>query len=118
MQPVLMQTLRSRWLAVSLHIAFWLLLYLCVTRLGGKAPDYHEATAALLPTQALAPVPRMERLFYPTQLALALPANRPDMFTTHYFVPPPTPAPPPPPTTKKVAVVYQGFYATATGPRS
>ncbi len=118
MQPVLMQTLRSRWLAVSLHLAFWLLLYLCVRKLGGKGPEFHDANSAFLPTQAVAPVASLERLFQPTQPALVLASNAPDLFTTAFFVPPPTPAPPPPPTTKKVPVVYQGFYVTATGPKS
>ncbi len=118
MQPLLMQTMRSRWLAVILHIAFWLLLLLCIRNLRGKGPEFRDATSAFLPTQALAPVSKLDRLFPAAPAATMFTSNGPDLFMTRYFVPPPTPAPPPPATTKKIAVVYQGFYAAANGPRS
>ena len=42
MNTALMQMLRSRGFAVGIHAGLWLLLYLALTRFGGRAPDFHE----------------------------------------------------------------------------
>lgn len=119
MQALIIQILRSRWFAVSVHAALWLLLYLVIKNAGGKAPDFHEAPAASLFPQNLAPVNKLEPLLSPGQWPKASPGtNDLNPFFTRHFVPPPTPAPPPPPTTRKVEVTYQGFFQTADSPKN
>ena len=39
----LMQAMRSRWFAIGMHVGLWCVLYLAVTHLGGKTPDYRIA---------------------------------------------------------------------------
>jgi hypothetical protein len=96
-----------------MHAALWFLLYLAVTSLGGKAPDFHEADAVAKPPQSPAPVAAIERLFSQGLRPQSLrDTNALDPFVTRYFVPP---APPPPPTTRKIEVTYQGFYQTGEG---
>jgi hypothetical protein len=110
------KALRSRWFAACVHAALWLLLYLAVINIGGRAPEIPDVGVGAAASQALAPVVGLERVFpeggWPRSL---MSTNAPDPFFTRYFVPP---APPPPPTTRKINVTYQGFYQTSGGPRT
>jgi hypothetical protein len=118
MPPIITRALRSRWCVVGLHAAFWFLLYLAVTNLGGKAPDFREADAVGNPPQSPAPVAALARLSSQGLRPQALSdTNALNPFVTRYFVPPAPPAPPPPPTTRKIEVTYQGFYQTGEGLR-
>jgi len=118
MPALLIQTLRSRWFALSAHALLWLLVYLVVTRAGGRAPEYRDEVSYSLPALSLAPVNKLGVLFssadWPKPLA---DTNLFNPFFCRYFVPPPAPAPPPPPTTRKVEISYQGFYQTADKPK-
>ena len=118
MPPILKNTLRSRWFITTLHAGLWLLLYLAVANLGGKAPDSWDADAVTAPPQSLVPVAGLQRLYSSgTQPRSLIGTNTVDPFLTRYFVPPAPPAPPPPPTTRKIEVTYQGFYQTGDGPK-
>ncbi len=112
MPPVITKALRNRWFVVGVHAGLWFLLYLTLTHLGGKAPDFHEADAVANPPQSPAPVAGLERLFLPgiwpkslVQTNLLNP-----FYTTHFVLPPP-----PPPTTRKIDVAYQGFSQISEG---
>jgi hypothetical protein len=112
MPPVVTRTLRNGWFVAGLHACLWLLLYLVVTHLGGKAPDFLEADAAANPPQSPAPVAGLESLFSPGVWPRSLiESNTLNPFLTRYFVPPT----PPPPTTRKIEVTYQGFYQAGDG---
>ncbi|HWI57637.1 MAG TPA: hypothetical protein VNZ22_10455 [Bacillota bacterium] len=113
MAATLTQTLRSRWLALAIHVGLWWLLYLALTHLGGKAPEFREARATAQATPCPVPVAKLHTLFAPAQWPKPLAeTNALNPFLTSYFVPPPAPAPPPP-TTRKIEMTYQGFYLTA-----
>jgi hypothetical protein len=115
MHPILKKTLRSRWFVVCLHASLWLLVYLALTHLGGKAPDFRDADAVATPPQNPVPVAGLERLFSPGIWPKSLiDTNRLNAFFTPYFIPP---APPPPPTTRKIEVTYRGFYQTGSDPK-
>jgi len=105
-----LQTIRSRSFATAMHVGLWCVLYLAVTHLGGKTPEFHIADTSTPPPRGPVPVANMQSLFSPAQWpnpqTLTNLAN--PFFTTH-FVPVPSPTPPPP-TTRKVEVTYQGFY--------
>ncbi len=110
MHPIVKRILRSRWFVICLHASLWLLVYLALTNLGGRAPGFPDAEAVTTPPQSLVPVAGLERLCSPKSWPKSLvETNRLDPFFTPYFVPP---APPPPPTTRKIEVTYQGFYQT------
>jgi hypothetical protein len=112
MPPLLKKTLRSRWFVASMHAGLWLLLYLAVTHLSGKAPNFREADAVANPPQSPAPVAGLEHLFMPDIWPKSLiDTNLLNPFATHYF----TPSAPPPPTTRKIEVTYQGFYQASDG---
>lgn len=121
MRPSTVTILRSKGLAVAVHVAFWALLALIISHMGGKAPEYHEVTSLSLPALTPVPVTRLEPLFAPSDWpGKVLDTNRPNPFYTTAFLPTPKPAPappPPPPTTRKVTLVYQGFYQTTGGPQ-
>jgi hypothetical protein len=114
MPPNLNQAIRSRWFAACVHVGLWVLLYLALMNLGGRAPEVRDAGTGPSTPQFLAPVAGLERLYaeagWPKPL---LGTNASDPFFTRYFVPP---APPPPPTTRKIYVTYQGFYQISDGP--
>jgi hypothetical protein len=115
MPPLFKKTLRSRWFVVGVHAGFWLLLYLAVRNLGGKAPDFRDPNAVASPAQSPAPVAGLEGLFSPGIWPKSLiQSNMIDPFSPRYFVPPA----PPPPTTRKIAVTYQGFYQDGDGPKT
>ena len=114
MPPIVKKTLRSRWFAGCLHAGMWLLLYLAVSHLGGKAPDLRDAEAVTPPAQSPAPVAGLERLFSPGVWPKSLiGTNRLDPFVTRHFIPPA----PLPTTTRKIEVTYQGFYQTGDAPK-
>jgi len=114
----LLQVLRSRGFALGVHLALWLLLYLSLTSLGGKAPPFGEATSPLRATQTAAAGTGLESLFAPfTQPRSVGGSNSLSPFFTRYFAPAPAPAAPPPPTTRKLEMVYQGYYETPDQPK-
>src|SRR5689334_9583652 len=109
MMPLLVQTLRSRWFAVSVHAGLWLLLFFAITKFGGNAPIYKDAVALSSPAQSPAPVAKLDRLsaagLWP---AIVTDTNAPSLFFTKHFIPPQAPAPPAP-TTRKIDITYLGF---------
>ena len=112
MPPIIKRALRNRWFVVGVHASLWFLLYLILTHLGGKAPDFREANAPANPPQSPAPVAGLERLFLPGIWPKSVvQTNLLNPFYTLYFVP----LPPPPPTTRKIEVTYQGFYQSSEG---
>lgn len=113
MNAFLAQTLRSRWLTTLVHAALWLLLYLAVIGIGGKAPPYSERDATFPPPHSPEPIAKLDRLFTMDYQQSGL-TNQDSPFFTQHFVPAPKPAPPPP-TTKKIELVYLGFYAAQGG---
>lgn len=118
MPPKIIKVLRSRAVAILIHLGLWVLLYLAVVHLNGRAPAYRDAGPISPPPHAVAPVAKLDAVF--ASVAYSGPvtnAATPSPFFTRFFIPPPTPAPPPPPTTRKVEVTYQGFYETGDGPR-
>lgn len=114
MKSFLIHILRSRWLAVGIHLSLWLLLYLALLSLRGQPPPLHEADASAAPPQNPVPVASLPDLFVPDAWP-KLPAgtNTLDPFFTRYFMPPPAP----PATTRKIEVTYQGFYQADGGPK-
>ena len=115
MPPTVHKAIRSRWFAGCVHAALWILLYLALVNLGGKAPQVPEVSAGAPALQPLAPVAGLERLFEESGWPkLLVSTNASDPFFTRYFVPP---APPPPPTTRMINVTYLGFYQTGAGPK-
>jgi len=114
MPPIVKRTLRSRGFAAGVHGGLWLVLYLAVANLGGKAPEVREAAAGATPRQSPAPVGGLRGLFAPGAWPKSLvDSNLLNPFFTRYFIPPA----PPPPTTRKIEVTYQGFYQTGEGPK-
>lgn len=111
------QLLRSRWLALCLHAGLWILLYLGVIALLGKAPDKTEAEGMASQPLEVIPVARLNGLFAPDAWpAINAGSNSFNPFYTTHFIPPVIPAGPPP-TTKKIELTYQGFFQTEGGPR-
>ena len=114
MPPIFKRALRNRWFTVSVHAGLWLLLYLAVMNLRGKAPEYRDAEGVAGPQRSLVPVTALERLFSPGVWPKSLvETNQLNPFVTRYFIP----QAPPPPTTRKIEVTYQGFYQTGDGPK-
>jgi len=106
--------LRSRWLAACVHAGLWLLLYLAVTNLGGRAFDFRETDSSSNPVQSPVPVARLELLFSPEVWPKGIEdTNALNAFFTRHFIPPQAP----PPTTRTIEVTYQGFYQTGDGPK-
>lgn len=105
-----MQTLRSRWFAIGVHVGLWVVFYLAVTHLGGKTPQFHIAESSSASSPEPVPVAKIDSLFASGQGAIPRAAtNTLNPFFTKYFVPIPSPKPPEP-TTRKIEVTYQGFY--------
>ena len=114
----LTQLLRSRGLALAVHLLLWVLLYLTVSQMGTSQPPWTDERSYSLPAQDLVPIPRMGPLFSPAGLLGRSPqgTNDTSLFFTLHFVPPVKPVAPPP-TTAKIPVTYLGFYEAATGTR-
>ncbi len=92
----------------------WVLLYLAVTTLGGKAFDYREADATPMILQSAVPTTRLDALFSPGAWPrFSLDTNSMNPFVTRHFMPQQVV----PPTTKKIEVSYQGFYQSEDGPK-
>lgn len=108
MSASLLQTMRSRGFALTVHAGLWCLVYLAVTHLGGKTPQYHIAESGAPATPQPVPVAKINALFTPGQWPQPN-SNSLNPFFTKYFVPVPSPKPPAP-TTRKIDVTYQGFY--------
>jgi hypothetical protein len=114
MPPIVKRTLRNRWFAACVHAGLWLLLYLAVVNLRGKAPGLRDEEGGTTPPRSPVPVAGLERLFSPGVWPKSLTdTNRLNPFVTHYFIP----QAPPPPTTRMIEVTYQGFYQTGEGPK-
>jgi len=112
MTPAITRMVRSRWFAACIHASLWLLLYLAVTNLGGKALDYHEADSSSNPPQSPVPVAPLAQLFAPDVWPKALgDTNTLNPFFTRHFIPPQAA----PPTTQTIELTYQGFYQTGDG---
>jgi hypothetical protein len=121
MEPGSVTILRSKWLAVVVHLGLWALLALVVYNLGGTAPSYRDLNSYSLPIQSPAPVSRIGQLLSPSEWpSEVIDTNAPSPFHTTAFLPPPKPVAPktPPATTRKVAAVYQGFFSSHDGPRT
>lgn len=117
MSTWLIHVLRSRSFAIGVHVGLWLLLYLVVVHLGGRAPEFREAAGSSESLQDPIPVSKLGSLFSVAQWPPPISdTNSLNPFLTLYFVPRPTPAPPPP-TTRKIEVTYQGFYQTGNEPK-
>jgi len=115
MAPPVIRALRSRWFTGSVHACLWLLLYLAITNLGGKAFDYGEVNSSTNPLRDPVPVAALDRLFSPNVWPKALgDTNAPDPFFTTHFIPPQSA----PPTTRIIEVTYQGFYQAGDGPKN
>src|SRR5438105_5010609 len=63
MKPVGLQTLRSRWFAIWVHLCLWFVLCLAAAGIGGKTPDFRESDSFSAPAQSPAPVASLEELF-------------------------------------------------------
>ena len=114
LRPAITKAMRSRWLAAGVHAGLWLVLFLAVTHLGGKAFDSREADSSANPPQSPVPVARLELLFSPAVWPKTLAeTNTLNPFATRQFMPAQTP----PATTRKIELTYQGFYQTGDGPK-
>jgi hypothetical protein len=114
MTPAITRLLRSRWFAGCVHVSLWLLLYLAVTNLGGRAFDFREVDSAASPVQNPVPVAALDQLFAPDVWPKSLGAtNALNPFFTTHFIPPQAA----PPTTRTIQLTYQGFYQTSDGPK-
>ncbi len=113
MPPGISRTLRSRWFIGCVHAGMWVLLYLAISNIRGRAFDYHESDSATAATLNPVPTGRLETLFSAAGWAkFSADTNNLNPFLTRYFMPRETA----PPTTRKIEVTYQGFYQTADGP--
>jgi hypothetical protein len=114
MSPKVERALGNQWFTICVHAALWLLVYLAVVNLRGKAPEYRDAETVAGAPHSPVPVAALERLFSPGAWSKSLvETNRLNPFVTSYFIP----KAPPPPTTRKIEVTYQGFYQTGDGPK-
>ena len=48
---------RSRGFAIGIHVGLWVLLFLVIRNLGGKAPDLQDSASSLAPVQSVVPIP-------------------------------------------------------------
>ena len=114
MKPVGLQTLRSKWFVVLVHLGLWVMIYLAAAGIGGKTPDFHESDSFSAPAQSPAPVARLDQLFasdvWPKWPGVA---NSTSAFYTRHFIP----ALPAPPTVRKFELTYQGFYQSGDNPK-
>jgi hypothetical protein len=114
MKSVGLQTLRSRWFVVFVHLSLWVMIYLAAAGVGGKTPEYHETDSFSAPAQSPAPVARLDQLFA-ADMWPKWPGdtNATSAFYTRHFFP----TVPLPPTVKKFELTYQGFYQSGDNPK-
>src|SRR5204862_4494032 len=62
-----LRTMRSRSFATAVHIALWFVLYLALTHLGGKTPEFRVGDSASPLAPGPVPVASMASLFSPAQ---------------------------------------------------
>src|SRR5262249_38998206 len=99
------------------HLALWILLYLAVTGIGGKTPEFRDAESSSNPPQPIVPVARLEDLLSPGIWPKSLlDSNSFSPFFTRHFIPPPSTRPPPP-TIREGELFYQGFFETEGRPK-
>lgn len=114
MTPLISRTLRSRWFIGCVHAGMWVLLYLALTTLGGKAFDFRESDATAMAAQNAVPTARLDSLFSPGAWPkFSSDTNAMNPFVTRHFMPQQVA----PPTTRKIDVTYQGFYQSQDGPK-
>jgi len=114
MTPAITRMLRSRWFAACVHGSLWLLLYLAVTNLGGRAFNYGETDSSASLPHSLVPVAPLGRVFAPDVWPKTLgDTNTLNPFFTRHFIPRQAA----PPTTRTIELTYQGFYQTGGGPK-
>lgn len=110
---------KNRMLAGLLFVLLLVMLYLAITRLGGKMPVLDELPPLTNTRADLVPAARVESVFQTNLWAKMQPAaGQTNLLYTGFFIPPPPPPPPvtpppPPPPPRKVALLYQGFFETA-----
>jgi hypothetical protein len=117
MRNTFAETLKSRWFAITIHLALWVLLLLAIFSFGGSIPEFRDQDSLSSAPQSPIPVAGLEQLSSPA--AWPKPATNGSSvspFSTGHFIPPQTPTPPAP-TTRKFEVTYQGFYQSEAGPR-
>jgi hypothetical protein len=114
MKPVGLQTLRSRWFVVFVHLCLWVLLCLAAAGIGGRAPEFHESDSFSAPAQSPAPVARLEQILA-SDVWPQWPGdtNATSAFFTRHFIP----AAPLPATARKFELTYQGFYQSGDNPK-
>jgi len=114
MTPAITRVLRSRWFAGCVHAGLWLLLYLAVVRLSGKAFVRGEFDSSANPPYDPVPVASLGRLFAPDIWPRTLgDTNTLNPFFTRHFIPPQAA----PPTTLTIQVTYQGYYQASDAPK-
>jgi hypothetical protein len=117
MNSGVLQLLRSRGFALGINACLWLLLYLALTRFGGRSPDFHELESTSTAAQSPAPVARLAKLLAPEVWpGTVFDTNGISPFFTRHFIPPAVPTPPAP-TTRKIELTYQGYFQTSEGPK-
>lgn len=114
MTPPLTQTIRSRWLALVVHGAFWLLAFFTLSQFGGRIPEYRESVGGDSLPDLPIPVHKLSGAFSKLPMNLSTNTGASPFFST-FFVPAPAPTSAPPPTTRKVQLVYQGYFESAGG---
>lgn len=116
MRPAFIQILRSRWFAVCVLAGLGLLLWRTAGGIQGRAPEFQEKSAGVMPARSAISVRPLQGLFADGVWPKPGPeTNAYNPFLTRHFIPAVAPAPPPP-TTRKIELTYQGFYQTAEGP--
>jgi len=116
MKSSLVDVLKSRWFAITVHAGLWILLVLGVMGLNGNLPNYNDTDSSASPPQNPVPVAGLEQLSSPAAWPkLGDDTNLANPFSTKHFFPPQV-APAPTPTTRKFEVTYQGFYQSENGP--
>ena len=116
MKTGLADTLKSRWLATTVHAGLWILLVAALLGFGGNLPNFADTDSPSSPPQSPIPVGSLEQLSSSaTWPKLADNTNSVNPFSTKHFFPPPVAAVPVP-TTRKFEVTYQGFYQSESGP--
>ena len=115
MKSGVVETLKSRWFATTVHVGLWILLALSVLGFSGSLPNFSDSDSSASAPQSPIPVASLEQLSSPAAWPnLAGNTNGLNPFSTKHFFPPPV-APPPAPTTRKFEVTYQGFYQSESG---